>query len=168
MVIGDGMVMKFGLGHFIKTYERAGHEAMLVVEAILRWLGLSPSVAFSALTLLVGRQEGHPACKKWGNGGAGHWLVRMDWRPAGWSVCLPLLIFPCTIKSGSSLLAPAHPGGPGKRAVKRLWCGGGCGCLVTIWIRVTLHTCLEFRYFLSRGPSMKPQQRGVYHYLRTF
>ena len=27
---------------------------------------------------------------------------------------------PCTIKSISSLLAPAHPGGPGKRAVKRL------------------------------------------------
>jgi len=24
-------------------------------------------VAFSALTLLVGRQEGHPACKKWGS-----------------------------------------------------------------------------------------------------
>jgi len=34
-----------------------------------------------------------------------------------------LLIFPCIIKSRSSLLAPAHPGGPGKRAVKRLWCG---------------------------------------------
>ena len=48
-------------------------------------------------------------------------LVRMEWRPAGWSVCLPLLIFPCTTKSRSSLLAPAHPGGPGKRAVKRLW-----------------------------------------------
>jgi len=48
------------------------------------------------------------------------WLVRMEWRPAGWSVCLPLLIFPCTIKSRSSLLAPAHPAGPGKRAVKRL------------------------------------------------
>jgi len=31
----------------------------------------SPLSAFSALTLLVGRQEGHPACKKhewWGNG----------------------------------------------------------------------------------------------------
>jgi len=26
-----------------------------------------------------------------------------------------------TIKSRSSLLAPAHPGGPGKMAVKRLW-----------------------------------------------
>jgi len=33
---------------------------------------------------------------------------------------------PCTIKSRSSLLAPAHPVGPRKRAVKRLWwCGFG-------------------------------------------
>ena len=54
--------------------------------------------AFSALTLLVGQQEGHPACKN-GGGGDGHCLVRMEWRPAGWSVCLPLLIFPCTVKS---------------------------------------------------------------------
>ena len=59
-----------------------------------------------------------------GDGGGGHWLVQMEWRPAGWSVCLPLLIFPCTIKSRSSLLALAHLGGPGKRAVKWLWCGG--------------------------------------------
>ena len=52
-------------------------------------------------------------------------LIRMEWRQVGWSMCLPLLIFPCTIKSRSSFLAPAHPGGPGKRAVKRLWwCGG--------------------------------------------
>ena len=56
--------------------------------------------------------------------GGGHWLVRMEWRPTGWSMCLPLLIFPCTIKSSSSFLAPANPGGPGKAAVKRLWCGG--------------------------------------------
>jgi len=28
--------------------------------------GLVELIAFSALTLLVGRQEGHPACKKWG------------------------------------------------------------------------------------------------------
>ena len=39
-------------------------------------------------------------------------------------MCLPLLIFRCTIKSRSSLLAASYPGGPGKRAVKRLWCGG--------------------------------------------
>ena len=82
-----------------------------------------PWTAFSALTLLVGRQEGHPAWKKWGDGGGGHWLVRMEWRPAGWLVCLPLLIFPCTVKSKSSLLAPADPGGPGKWTVIRLWCG---------------------------------------------
>ena len=45
--------------------------------------------AFSALTLLVGWQEGHPACKKWGYGGGGHWLVRMECRPAGGRcVCL--------------------------------------------------------------------------------
>jgi len=55
---------------------------------------------FSALTLWVGRQEGHPACKK-----IGRWwrwaLLSSDTelRPAGWSVCLPLLIFPCTIKT---------------------------------------------------------------------
>jgi len=48
-----------------------------------------------------------------GDGEGGQWLVRIEWRPAGWSVCLPLLIFPCTIKSRSSLLAPAHPAGPG-------------------------------------------------------
>jgi len=36
-------------------------------------------VAFSALMLLAGRQEGHPACKKYGeDGGGGHWLVRME------------------------------------------------------------------------------------------
>jgi len=33
-------------------------------------------LAFSALTLLVGRQEGHPARKNMGDGGGdGHWLV---------------------------------------------------------------------------------------------
>jgi len=30
-------------------------------------------IVFSALTLLVGRQEGHPACKKW-RGGVLAWL----------------------------------------------------------------------------------------------
>ena len=70
------------------------------------------------------------------DGGGGHWLVWMEWRPAGWSMCLPLSIFPCTLKSRSSLLAPPYPGGPGKRAVQWLWwyggyiglflCSGGC------------------------------------------
>jgi len=58
---------------------------------------------------------------KYLGGGGGHWLVWIEWCPAGWSVCLPLLIFPCTIKSKSSILAPAHLGGPGRRAIKQLW-----------------------------------------------
>jgi len=42
------------------------------------------------------------------DGEGGHWLVRIEWRTAGWSVCLPLLIFPCAITPRSSLLAVAH------------------------------------------------------------
>jgi len=77
-------------------------------------------VAFSALTLLIGRQEGYPACKKW-DGGGGLWLVRMEWHPAGWSVCLPLLIFPCTIKSRSFFSGTVSPGWSRKKGRKRLW-----------------------------------------------
>jgi len=37
---------------------------------------MTSSIAFSALTLLVGRQEGHPACKK------------TEWWSAGVVICL--------------------------------------------------------------------------------
>jgi len=63
----------------------------------------------------------------WLSGKKGIWPVKnggwwmMEWHPSGWLVCLPLLIFPCTIKSRNSVLAPAHLGGTGKRAVKWLW-----------------------------------------------
>ena len=68
-----------------------------------------------------------------GDGGGGHWLVRMEWSPAGWPVFLPLLIFPCPIKSRSSLLAPAHPGGPRKRARKWLCCGATLKITMSKW-----------------------------------
>jgi len=49
-------------------------------------------LAFSALTLLVGWQEGHPACKKpWRVVWVGALLVRLEWRPPGLSVPLPPL-----------------------------------------------------------------------------
>jgi len=69
-------------------------------------------LTFSALTLLVGRQEGQPACKKMG--GCWRWalLIRMKWRPARWSVCLPQLIF-LKFSSGTG-----SPGWSQKRAVK--------------------------------------------------
>jgi len=83
-----------------------------------------PSVlcAFSALTLLVGRQDGHPACKK------------TEWWGSGMVICLeqgadlhiaqlmPLLLtISCfsKIQIGFTFLVPAHLGSPGKRAVKR-------------------------------------------------
>jgi len=62
-------------------------------------------------------------------------MVEVEWHTAGWSGCLPLLISPCTIKSRSSLLAPADPGGPGKRAVKQLWCDGGIHLVFLIRLR---------------------------------
>jgi len=74
----------------------------------------------------------------------------LEYRPAGSSMCLPLLIFPCTIKSRSSLLAPAHPGGSGKRVVKRLWCGGG-GVLVTFtFLMANLLCAVEFSLCAGR------------------
>jgi len=42
-------------------------------ETLLQQLIIKLKVAFSALTLLVGQQEGHPACKKQ-SGGMLAWL----------------------------------------------------------------------------------------------
>ena len=80
-------------------------------------------VAFSALTLLVGRQEGHPACKK------------TEWWGAGVVICLEqdtdlhmaqLMPLPLTvscfskIQIGFTFLVPAHSGSLGQRTVKRV------------------------------------------------
>jgi len=73
------------------------------------------------LTLLVGQQEGHPACKK------------TEWWGAGMVICLELgadlhtaqlMPLPLTISCfskiqiGFTFLVPAYPGSLGKRAVK--------------------------------------------------
>ena len=75
--------------------------------------------AFSALTLLVGRQEGHPACKKQSGmvicleRGADLHMARL--------MPLPLTVS-CSskIQIGFTFLVPAYPGCPGKEAVKWL------------------------------------------------
>jgi len=84
--------------------------------------------AFSALTLLVGWQEGHPACKK------------IEWWGAGMVICLErgadlhmaqLMPLPLTVSCFSKIqisfnfLVPAHPGSPGKWVVK--W---ACVCVI--------------------------------------
>jgi len=80
-------------------------------------------LAFTALTLLVGRQEGHPACKKtewWGTG-----MVICLERDADLHMAqlMPLPLTVCCfskIQIGFSFLVPAHLGSLGKRAVKRV------------------------------------------------
>jgi len=81
--------------------------------------------AFSALTLLVGRQEGHPACKKQ-SGGVLAWLsVWSEERGADLHMAqlmpLPLTVS-CSskIQIGFTFLVPPYPGFPGKEAVKWL------------------------------------------------
>jgi len=73
-------------------------------------------LAFSALTLLAGRQEGHPACKKQSGGcwrGADLLMARL--------MPLPLTVSCFSkIQIGFTFLVPAHPGSPGQRAVKRV------------------------------------------------
>ena len=97
---------------------------------------LSVLSAFSALTLLVGWQEGRPACKK------------LEWWGTGMVICLErdadlhmaqLMPLPLTvscfskIQIGFTFLVPAHPGSPGKRAVKRLCvCTGVLYCIVCV------------------------------------
>jgi len=86
--------------------------------------------AFSALTLLVGWQEGHPACKK------------LEWWGTGMVICLErdadlhvaqLMSLPLTVSCFSKIqigftflvLARAHPGSPGKGPLN------GCVCAIS-------------------------------------
>ena len=80
--------------------------------------------AFSALTLLVGRQEGHPACKKLSCGVLA-WLGLSVWSEMQTLMAqlmpLPLTVsFFSKIQIGFTFLVPAHLGSPGQRAVKRV------------------------------------------------
>ena len=108
-------------------------------------------MTFSALTLLVGHQEGHPACKK------------TEWWGAGMVICLEqgadlhmvqLMPLPLTvscfskIQIGFAFLVPAHPGSPGQRATKRVRvcacvCVRACVCVcVCVFVYCLLIACL--------------------------
>jgi len=77
--------------------------------------------AFSASTLLVGQQEGHPACKKL-SGGVLAWLsvwsnVRACIWPS-WCHCHSLSLASIKSRLVFTSLVLAHLGTPGKRAIK--------------------------------------------------
>jgi len=76
------------------------------------------------LTLLVGRQEEHPACKKtdWWGVGVVFCLERgADLHMA--QLMLLLLTVSCFSKIliGFTFLVPAYPGSPGQRAIKHVY-----------------------------------------------
>jgi len=86
---------------------------------------LEDSFAFSTLTLLVGRQEAHPACKKL-NGGVLVWLSACLERGADLHTAqlmpLPLTVSCFSkIQTGFTFLVPAYLGSPGKRAFKQVY-----------------------------------------------
>jgi len=75
------------------------------------------TITSSALTLLVGRQEGHPACKKL-SGGVLVWLPVERGADLHMAQLMPLLLtVSCfsKIQIGFTFLVPAHLGSPGQR-----------------------------------------------------
>jgi len=126
------------LEHAMKVVERNGRcccsdnassasgISWAICKSELFCLSVSVIFPFSAWTLLVGRQEGHPACKNTWVLGCWHGYLpgaRSDLHMAQ-LMPLPLTVFCFSkIQIGFTYLVPAHPGSPGQRAVKRV-----CAC----------------------------------------
>ena len=110
-------------------------------------------MAFSALTLLVGRQEGHPACKKiewWGAGVVIFLELGADLHMAQ-MMPLPLTVSCFSkIQIGFAFLVPADPGSPGKRAVKWMCV---CVCVVLLVLVACICARLASDVFTSFSPS---------------
>ena len=72
--------------------------------------------------LLVGWQEGHPACKKTLSGVVLAWLsVWSEMQTCIWpSRCHCHSLSLASVQIGFTFLVPAHPGSLGKRAVKHV------------------------------------------------
>ena len=118
-----------------------------------------PSVlfAFSALTLLVGRQEGHPACKKTEQWGAGMVICLERGSDLRMAQLMPLpLTVSCfsKIQIGFTFLVPAHPGSPGQRAIK---CVRVCVCIpyqhlayfhvIKINLKLTINSLITVKWY---------------------
>jgi len=91
-------------------------------------------VAFSALTLLVGRQEGHPACKTLRVVGCWHGYLSGVRCRLAYAQLMPLPLTVCCfrkIQIGFTFLVPAYLGSPGQRAVKRV-CVCVCVCVFVL------------------------------------
>jgi len=82
-----------------------------------------PKFAFSALTLLDGWQEGHPACKNWVVGYRRGYLsgvrCRFTYGLADTTATQCLLLQKMQIGFGFTFLVPAHQGSPGQNPESR-------------------------------------------------
>ena len=112
------------LANMTKRSIRGGDVALCQITLTTFSSALSYTVlCIHALMLLIGQQEGHPACKK------------TKWWGAGVVICLErgadlhmaqLMSLPLTvscfskIQIGFTFLVPDHLGSPGQRAVKRV------------------------------------------------
>jgi len=133
--VAEAQRLSIELQQFIEVLQQ--QHALAISKTVLNLMSRCAVIyPFSALTLLVGRQEGHPACKK------------TEWWVAGVVICLEqggdlhmaqLMPLPLTvscfskIQIGFTFLAPAHPGSPGKRAIKRV-----CVC---VCVRACVRAC---------------------------
>ena len=123
----------------MKAVSRALLLLCLLQAFTFEWYIMLPSVLWRCW---LGGRKG-----KW-------WSVKNEWLGAGVVVCLeqgahlhmaqlmPLLLtVSCLskIQIGFTFLVPAHPGSPGKRAVKRL-CVCACVC-VRACVRACVHAC---------------------------
>jgi len=113
---------------------------------------------FSALKLLVGWQEGHPACKKL-TGVVLAWLSGVvvclergtDCIWPRWCHCHSLSCF-IKIQIGFTFLVLAYPGSPGQRTVKRVY----------VWIYLTCFIKIQIGFtFLVLAYPGSPGQRAV-------
>ena len=116
---------KLGGKNVLKTFAMAIRHNKRPTRTELEWVFCrwiyfnlcSKTIAFSALTLLVGRQDGHPACKKL-SGGVQAWLSvwsEVQTWPMAQLMPLPLTVSCFSkIQIGFTFLVPAHLGSPGK------------------------------------------------------
>jgi len=106
---------------YLSSDFKALYKSCIVVVVVIIIIITIKQCAFSALTMLVGQQEGHPACKKTERGGAGVVIGLERGADLHMAQLTPLpLTVSCSsiIKIGFTFLVPARLGSPGQRAVK--------------------------------------------------